>query len=498
MSRLPKRLVSSAAVGTDIRDFHLDAGTPLGDLVSHIDELQAPTRVLATIGAIVLQEKIAWVPRLDHRPFLEPCPIDNRPILGRRAMRYLTLMINGLHTPALSEWVAEVTRRNLRAPEEMLTMLLDTGKSRKDLRDLILPLLGERGRWLASQVTNRGWNWCIPDDAENIWTHGSPDQRLALFRLLRKQAPDRARELLEQTWAQEKHDFRIDILALFQTGLNMRDEPFLESLLDNCEGFQNEVLARLAELPESRLSQRMIARVLPHITCTADGIQITLHEPYDDSLARDGIGAKDNPERRMQIMLRYVSPQVWSAHLGLTYPELIAAAEKCAYPLFPIWMTAIRRARDATFAELLLPVVLNQPDMPVQDCTWMVRILSSEEKQHLARQWVAGHRDWFKPGYPAAVFLRELAEPWSVELTRDVIHGIRDSLATSHHAITSPAGRELLLDIMPYIATECRDELVQTLESMMVDVKEWREICEEIYIFFDFRINMISAIIEGD
>lgn len=65
---------------------------------------------------------------------------------------------------------------------------------------------------------------------ESNWSQATLSRRVAYLEERRRNDADAARALLESTWAQEEAEARFRLLQVFQTGLNMADQPFLSSL----------------------------------------------------------------------------------------------------------------------------------------------------------------------------------------------------------------------------------------------------------------------------
>ena len=131
----------------------------------------------------------------------------------------------------LPEWLAALAAVNKRVPEELLPSLLAHGKSNDALREAINQVIGVRGVWLAAQ--NSDWDFVIGKLDESVWETGSRLQRLALLEKLRASDSARARELVAETWSEEKPEDRAAFLTTFITGLSLADEPFLEAALDD-------------------------------------------------------------------------------------------------------------------------------------------------------------------------------------------------------------------------------------------------------------------------
>jgi len=123
-------------------------------------------------------------------------------------------------------------------PRQLLPKALDAGKRSVLLRTMLLPVLGQRGAWLAAQ--NSDWAYAIgaATDALDMeaWDHGSLDQRKLLLRALRQQDPAKARERMSEAFATEGARERSGLMAELKTGLSLDDE----SLSRGCAAGQKQ------------------------------------------------------------------------------------------------------------------------------------------------------------------------------------------------------------------------------------------------------------------
>ena len=65
---------------------------------------------------------------------------------------------------------------------------------------------------------------------ESNWTQATISRRVAYLEQRRRDDAHSARALVESSWPQEEAESRFRLLQVFQTGLNVTDEPFLSSL----------------------------------------------------------------------------------------------------------------------------------------------------------------------------------------------------------------------------------------------------------------------------
>jgi hypothetical protein len=449
---LPDALLTLAMVGTD-KGASMSAPDPDGALgallnrVSQRGEVPLEGRLLLTAAGIDLRARAGWLPPLDSRPAPAAPPPDSRPACTPRAGRFLIDMLRGTHPEVLPEWLQTAATRGVRPPAESLPLLLERGRTDKPLRQAILPVLGERGLWLAEVATVKGWHWFAPQDVEHTWEQGEKVERLALIELLRQSDPDRARALVEHTWKEERAADRADLLTLFQGGLSMADEPFLEAALDDRGQEVRQIAARwLAYLPESRFAQRMIARFKAFVTIDKPSagqptVIYSMPTKLDESMKRDGL-ARPTSETgvgvgayALQRLMSCTPPSAWREHLCATNADLLDMLRPRGESQFDggalVW--AAHYARDVELARLLLAM----PEFSV-DHTLQVLLLDllppAEADAVLTGVFRQHPRAAYGLEHPAHVLLKHHAHPWSHDLTHEFLHSLRRYLTSKSDA----------------------------------------------------------------
>jgi hypothetical protein len=257
--------VKAALMGTARQpDAPPGTGTPVDRLVAGLQEEGAERRLLLAAGALAVYRQAGC--RVDHTPELAvPAPAESLPVCTARTASFIASMLKGVYADLLPEALARMARAGQRLPPDVLPEALSSAES---LRGALLPVIGERGRWL-SQFDPR-WRWVaealsgrdgLPDGAEAIWQEGAFAARLELLRRRRAQDLARGRAWLEDAWPREKADERTRLIEALEAGLSLADEPFLEAALDDrAGGVRKHAAALLARLPGSALSGRMQER----------------------------------------------------------------------------------------------------------------------------------------------------------------------------------------------------------------------------------------------
>ncbi len=349
-------------------------GTPLGELVAQLDPASRERFLLSSAALILLHERAGALPARDGRAPPEACPPE-RGRTSHRAGTCLLSLLGGEHADLLSEWLQLAASTQQLAPPETLPGLLEP-----EMRHAILPVLGERGHWLARQ--NPAWNWPAGGaDDEAVWQTGEPPARLLYVQRLRRANPSRARELLAATWNEESPDDRAIFLGALADGLSPEDDAFLERALDDKRKEVRRAAAELlARLPGSALVRRMIQRtaVLLRFTPAQPGsklrlkkakkptLELTLPAACDKSLQRDGVEPKPpsgiGEKAWWLIQMLEIAPlTTWTEAWNCAPGDILAASFDGEWKkeLFEAWVRAAVRQQNAHWAEALLEAALD-------------------------------------------------------------------------------------------------------------------------------------------
>ncbi|MGB1285998.1 MAG: hypothetical protein ACPG7F_05655 [Aggregatilineales bacterium] len=147
----------------------LIAGTGFSQQTQFVESLPAETLIyqqnglarqaLMSIVARQLREKAGYIPDTHSGNSPEKCLSDATHPCNQTTMEHLFLMLRGYYREALTECLREITRTGQHVQAEAAIHLLQLGKHRNDLRPLIKSAVGERGLWLAAQMSQRKHNW---------------------------------------------------------------------------------------------------------------------------------------------------------------------------------------------------------------------------------------------------------------------------------------------------------------------------------------------------
>ncbi|WP_433562789.1 DUF5691 domain-containing protein [Nocardia sp. CA-151230] len=365
-------LVSAALVGTARRQ---------ADLSGLASPVAAATTALTGDRAAVLLESIA----------LQDCfarggvsatsaersaaaADDERRLLPVAAGARLTHLLAD-NSPFLDEWFALAGPRDFRAPDGMVSGLLDRAKALASHREPLLRLAGARGRWLAAQ--HPGWKSLVRAAAEDesVWSHGRAAERRSWLSQLRQRDAAAARTALAASWGTESGPGKAELLAVLADGLSLDDEALLETALDDRRAEVRRLAADLlGRLPDSAFARRMAGRaaawlsfgsrpVRPQLVTTGPGV-------LDEAARRDGVGdsfgytayrADGAPDLSTEWLHRVVAAtplRHWERLLGPAEETVRAPmAEGMRGPMIAGWSDAALAQRNPEWARALFGAV---------------------------------------------------------------------------------------------------------------------------------------------
>lgn len=370
---LPSDWLAAALVGVDGagRPDATQLPAPLAQLAAALHDRPPGTALLVLAGAAVLHDAAGRLPgRASSTEWYLPAfrPEGDLPDCPPAAAQILRHMLNQQRTELLTEWLALAAAAGWRLPPDLLPQMLDHGARLPRQRPLLLPVLGERGRWLGA--INPAWRYAAVDQGDwrslrAAWD-AEPDGRAALAQSIRERDPEMARQLIEATWRGEADAARRELAGVLERGLSMADEPFLERALDDRDAqVRRRAVELLARLEGSRLVARITAALGDILLLEEGELRPKFPAPISDALVRDGVarplGSANSANDRARLLLQTVGvipPPYWEQRLGAPPEPIIRAALAGKWPrtLISAFAAAAARHNDRHWAAALLAV----------------------------------------------------------------------------------------------------------------------------------------------
>ncbi|MFC3831993.1 MULTISPECIES: DUF5691 domain-containing protein [Deinococcus] len=425
------QLLALALVGTARGQLPAPGPGALGEAAARITRPDAEGTLLARAALYAIAHAAGRTPDPADVAPPAPAPPETLPEAPERAARHLPLVLG---TPLLPEWLALCAQAGWRAPPARLPELLDAARHDGSLRSLLIPVLGERGAWLAG--FNPEWRF-TPGGGEDAWDDATEAGREALWRGVRARDPQAARELLAAHLPTERAGSRKRLLGALLDTLTPDDhalEPLLDTLTtDRSEDVRTLARAALHRLERSAQNARNAARFAALVQLGKPGLlgrlkgetPTTLTRPTgpDEHAVRDGLPDPTGKDAMSAIALL--------GHLLVhTYPDALLRA----LDIPPAALATIAREHDylqalaanaaatrhAALATALLP---HQPDDPT--------LLHLGPPETLA----AAQRHALRPGDPERLLalLGPQPGPWPPELGEALLDALQGSVQSAHY-----------------------------------------------------------------
>lgn len=375
-------LLPAAMVGTEKMAFHAPSlAGAVGDLLAQIgQQADAPARaLLQSAGVLAVCERASRQGQASDAPAAtQAAAPETEPALASDSLK-ITLRWALAEAPARLQidMLQRLKAAGLRLPTGLLPLALEAGQRSVALRPALLPVLGERGRWLGRQ--NSAWRYAEGTAAlaplESRWTEGSLAQRALLLREERQRDADSARERLKAALPDLPAKERSELVAVLAEGLSMQDEDLLAGLSSKDRGSEVRQIARalLAQLPESAQTRRAIARLLPclekkSLLAGLIGAKWKIEPPQAapsdagdwkaDGLEAERPKYESMGERAWWLyqLARQVPLNWWTTYTGMAPDALLQWARKGDWTdaLARAWLDVLRIAPDTAWCKAFL------------------------------------------------------------------------------------------------------------------------------------------------
>lgn len=364
-----------------------------------------------------------------HTALPEAAP-ELRPYCPEKANAILNTLLEEELIALLGFWLRLCLSKEQLVHPEMIPSLLNISRRRKEFRNIIMRVVGERGKWLCS--LNPDWDFSSADTAlEKVWSEGGAEERRELLRYLRNKDPEKGRKLIESSWATEGANEKLSFLEILKINISATDLSWLEGLKEKGQKVNTAILEVLKLIPSSAVVQHYqqvlaacvslkTGKALLGIINKAD-IVISESFAFPDSIFKTGIeklssnkNISDTKHIIAQLMMA-VPPSFLADHLQRTPDEIIELIQKDKQTAFYLPAIAISSVR---FKDKSWTVkILDKADKDVEGSS-IVTLLSGLEADDRNRYALKYFEE--KPAEIIQLMLANNTE-WSFELAKVIL-----------------------------------------------------------------------------
>lgn len=421
-----KALLGSAKVSLTPADLPLEITEEFD-----VDASQNNEDTFLKISALAFQFRQSGAKPLKatYETLTEALP-ESKPYCSAEATTVLKTLLEEEHISLLSFWLRLCQSKEQLAHPETVASLIGIAQRRKDLRNVIMLVAGERGRWLCS--LNPDWNFPTANiDLEKGWSEGSSTERRELLQEIRNIDPEKAKKLVESSWPAEGANEKLSFLEILKINISAADLPWLESLKEKSQRVNAVILDLLKMIPSSLVVQDYTQALSASIRLKTDKAllgminktEIVFNESFafPESIFKTGIeklSSSKNISDTTNIiaqLLMGVPPSFLVDHLQRTPDEIIALLQKDKHSAFYLPAIAISSVRFKDVA--WIKKILDQADKNILSNSILTLLYGLEEED--IYQYALKYFD----EYPAQIIqlLQTTQNEWPFELAKSIL-----------------------------------------------------------------------------
>lgn len=399
--------------------------------------------LLKTIGSYALLHKFAQ----KVTPVASTAAViaASTSIINKKSTQQLLHILHQSYPSILQELLYKIAASKQYITPSLLPLVLDYCKNKPNLYTFVLPCLGERGNWLATQ--NDDWKYALPIDLQqqDIFYYGNKKERVAYFSSLRQVDSAAALHLLQEVWDSEDAANKTSFLSSLEIQLSEQDLDFLElAQQDKRKSVRATASQLLAQIPTSSLAQRMQQLAKQWITLEGKQRKLIIELPQQttEAMELDGINASTKvlagKGKQLNILAQVLSkipPHWWTQNYDCSPSDwlqlidnnesrdlfLWSWSQAAYYYNNEEWLIALHRYHSQTWHEqqawqnLLLPYFYTKLSPSVFDT--VVKIYLEADQLHFLQQET-----------PLTELLLQENYAWSMDVSRLVLQRLQKIL----------------------------------------------------------------------
>ncbi len=370
---------------------------------------------------------------------MEECNDAEESACSPTSIKHLYMIVDGAFEPALPEFLHHLSLNKKGLPPEILPDLLEQSLTTPELWRSLKENIGKRGEWLIR--LNPDWSRLLDEPEEENWEEVHHDLRLRIFRKINQENPEKALNMLKETWRTESMNRRLDFLKVLEKNVSPLSETFLEGLLDDRrKEIRRAAVRLLAKANDTALADRMFDRASNYVTLNRGKVSVNLPDRLEDDMIRDGIDPRVQwfkggvKAGRLGQILALVHPQRWCKKFGMNAKEVLAVFTKSDWAelMAQAMIEATALHEDPEWTEALLSFRIQNTD----ERKWqglnigrLLEIVTDEAFNRVAVEGMKSTSGLLEENSPITTMLKTCVCHWSDELTVLVVQNLKDWLA---------------------------------------------------------------------
>lgn len=431
-----QELISAAIIGTEQQKLQFAAveSNELQQLLTQIEFDDRESALLKAAAMCALWRKTGNGLATDKKDLPDICAPEISLYISDNAAAIFDRIADQPNDRSLSGEFLELAARHGRLiPPRMLSKLFWRFRKEPEMQIKLLPLVGERGCWLARRNVDLRWI-LICENVEEAWETGDSDERRLALRWRREQQPNEAREMLAATWKTESAKDRAMFLEILRINLSIADEPFLSEVLrnDKSADVRRAAFEMNLRLPDSKLVAELADRAA-QILILEQSPEVSLQVNFPPQFEVSKTDVLNNlelylDERKLGAkavflvkLLSCVPVGTWEKVFAAAPPTIIAAAARSEWSkavLLGFKFAALNFAAHDWLTQILPAVGQNEY---YSICDRIERLWTNEQIEDLVVRLLKGEMRNGISNQFAGLLTHRISRFWSSKFTEQML-----------------------------------------------------------------------------
>jgi len=344
----------------------------LNMIIDTIDGSDKEDRFLQKAALVYNYRRSGFVPVKKQEVTLTMAENESLPYCSTQAVSLLNNILEEDNAWLFKFWLFRCAAKQQLLIPDHLPVALDKAQKDTELQQVTITCSGKRGEWLSR--FNPHWNYFQSTPDDEIWLTGKPEERLKVLQKTRREDPEKALQMIRETWDQENAASKADLVKTLKANLSKTDLDWLESVqTEKSQKVKDELLDLLTSIPGSAINQKYENLLRQSVSLKKEkgllglmskvGIQQKLPDSFDESIFKMGIEkfatGKSTTSDEGYIIYQLVSlvpPSFWEKQFEVSPDVVVEYFDKYAKSLLPALSQAVIRFN----ADNWIPFLLDQ------------------------------------------------------------------------------------------------------------------------------------------
>lgn len=388
----------------------------------------------------ILQKAAAQSPIASHDAAqLVADTSEELPLCNKELITLSQYILKNNHEEIVTEFLTHFPADRYRLPSHLLVDLLNYGIRHTEIQADLVRLVGKRGQWLAQ--FHATWQYAraamFDFSKDDVFQIGTSDERFMWIQNLRQTDPNRAFELIAQTWKTEDAAFKVRLLGVLRQYRQPSEAEFIkECTQDKRKEVRYAAFQTLLLYDDRDFMARCqaLAMSVLQFDSVKNQLVVNLPDTLTPEMEQCGIVPKSNAVQLeggekanwlMQIV-QLVSPDVWKSSPNGHAMKIINAARVSEWQIAILYglIEAAKRMQNQEWLMAFNRLYLHSHDAKIWNqlpTNFIGAGLTKDNFKIIANEYLEDTQKHLSDSHPLITLLNSV-EAWYDELSLEIIN----------------------------------------------------------------------------